>query len=319
MLELVRAYDAALCHNIYDVVDPKLGRLLNAERVKALNLPTPKIFRWKDHEAKLHEQFKGTSEEDDLITFFHAAREDNVPVSLWVSERRSSRSLLEKDGVKLKEKAWLAWTTHLIPNDERTILKVPANREMAAYDSGNGYTMEHLEEAIATADPGSFKRFRASSVTNPLGKRILHLHRLLAAGLPPKESRPPATGKKNESFSANQDRGKSTKNPRNRKQKSSEPAANSDPTGSLGQSKKVSADVGPDNISSLPQRKASLTPTDTTSAPRHWRPILYLLYILYLLQFGQNFQGGMLDRMDRTHECGTCGMLQIKALAAAWQ
>ena len=172
-LELVRAYDAALCHNIYDVVDPKLGRLLNAERVKALNLPSPKTFMWKDHEAKLYEQFKGTSEEDDLITFFHAAREDNAPVSLWVSERRSSRSLLEKDGVKLKEKAWLAWTTHLIPNDERAMLKVPANREMAAYDSGNGHTMEHLEEAIAAADPDSFKRFRVSSVTNPLGKRIL--------------------------------------------------------------------------------------------------------------------------------------------------
>jgi hypothetical protein len=71
VLELARACDAALCHNIYDVVDPKLGRLLNAERVKALDLPTPKTFRWKEHEAKSCEQFKGTSEEDDLIAFFH--------------------------------------------------------------------------------------------------------------------------------------------------------------------------------------------------------------------------------------------------------
>jgi len=39
--ELVRAYDAALCHNVYDIVDDKLGRLLNAERVKSLNLSTP--------------------------------------------------------------------------------------------------------------------------------------------------------------------------------------------------------------------------------------------------------------------------------------
>ena len=39
--ELVRACDAALCHNVYDVVDDKLGRLLNAERVKSLNLSTP--------------------------------------------------------------------------------------------------------------------------------------------------------------------------------------------------------------------------------------------------------------------------------------
>jgi hypothetical protein len=63
---------------------------------------------------------------------------------------------LEKDGVKLEGKAWLAWTTHLIPNDERTTLKAPANREMAACDSGHEHAMEHLEEAIASADPDSF-------------------------------------------------------------------------------------------------------------------------------------------------------------------
>ena len=138
-VELVRVYDMALCHFIYECCKPDLSRLLNSERIKALNAATPTEFKWKQHEETLLNQLKDTAESDDLLTFFLLAREDGLHVQLWISERRASRVLLEKDGVKLKEATWLSYTLHFITADERILLKVPADRDQSAYGMGTGY------------------------------------------------------------------------------------------------------------------------------------------------------------------------------------
>jgi hypothetical protein len=58
--------------------------------------------------------------------------------------------------------------------------------------------MEDLETAIAEADPGSFMRFRASSITSALGERILALKRCMDEGFSDetdrKQKRPPKLG-----------------------------------------------------------------------------------------------------------------------------
>jgi hypothetical protein len=177
-VELVRVYDVALCHFIYECCKPDLARLLNSERIKALNSATPTEFKWEQHEAALLNQLKDTAESDDLLAFFLLAREDGLHVQLWISERRAGRVLLEKDGAKLKEATWLSHALHFITADERTLLKVPADRDQSAHGMGTGREMKHLESPPSGADPSSFKRFRHSIVTNPLGKRALRLSRL---------------------------------------------------------------------------------------------------------------------------------------------
>jgi hypothetical protein len=143
-------------------------------------------------------QCKNTAESDDVLTFFVTVREEGLHIQLWVSERHAARSLLEKDGVQLPELTWLSYTVHFFTSDERALLNIPADRDMAAYDSGNGYKMETLETAISAADPLSFKRFRQSMAHSPLAKRVLAIHRATT------ENDVTSKKKVKEDFSANQ-------------------------------------------------------------------------------------------------------------------
>jgi hypothetical protein len=47
--ELVRVYDASLCHFLHGVVAPEMGRLLNSARLRALNAATPTPFGCLKH------------------------------------------------------------------------------------------------------------------------------------------------------------------------------------------------------------------------------------------------------------------------------
>jgi hypothetical protein len=211
--ELVRVYDASLCHWVYDICVPSLGRLLNAERIKAITaVPHAREFKWKQHRAKLISQFRNTAEQDDILTFFLKVREEGLIAVLWVAERRSERALLEKDGLTLPERSWVRFTVCFLTLDERVLLRVPADREMAAYDGGNGYTMVHLDTAIAETDPSTFKRFRQNSLVSSLAKRLLVIHRATTE----KKTKP--ISQKNEDFSSNKIDGSSkSKQPKNKK------------------------------------------------------------------------------------------------------
>jgi hypothetical protein len=90
--ELVRVYDASLCHWVYDICVPSLGRVLNAACIKAITTaPRPEVFKWKEHRTKLLAQFRNTAEQDGILTFFLNVREEGLSAILWISERRSQR------------------------------------------------------------------------------------------------------------------------------------------------------------------------------------------------------------------------------------
>ena len=76
--ELVRVYDAALCHFLYDCVSKELARFLNAERIKSLNADEPRVFNWAAHRSKLLNQTKNTAESDDLLSFFLKCRDESL-------------------------------------------------------------------------------------------------------------------------------------------------------------------------------------------------------------------------------------------------
>jgi hypothetical protein len=249
--ELVLAYDDALCHNLYDICDAKLGRLLNADRLKAL--AKDEAFGYAAHKKLLMQQFKDDAEEEDLLTYFEKPREEGLPVTLWVAERRAGRSLLEKDGMKMKEKSWLTYTLIFLSSDERTILDIPANRDLPTYMGGTrdpaGYTMEDLEESVSISDPEGFKRFRHNMVSNPLAKRILHRHRaVLSASKVPTSDGTKVSEKRGKrtsenagkELSANQTESEKSKNQKNRNPK---PSRRNDSS----QSDASKSDVDPDS------------------------------------------------------------------------
>jgi hypothetical protein len=117
--EFLRVYDSALCHFVFEIVGPQLKRHLNAERLTKEAGNQPVIMKWHDYRTLITSLMRDSVESNDVLTFFLRVRDNLLFVALWVSERRSERSLLEKDGATLPEKVWLAYVLCFIPADER--------------------------------------------------------------------------------------------------------------------------------------------------------------------------------------------------------
>ena len=158
--EFLRVYDPALCHFVFEIVGPQLKRHLNAERLTKEARNPPITMKWQDYRTLIISLMRDSVESNDVLTFFLRVRDNLLFVALWVSERRSERSLLEKDGVTLPERVWLAHVSCFIPAEERQLLEVPAEQDRDAYDNNNGYTMTHLEAAAKKVDPRTCKKFR---------------------------------------------------------------------------------------------------------------------------------------------------------------
>jgi hypothetical protein len=174
--ERVRVYDAALCHFFPDIYELQVRRCLHAERVKAANAATSVVLKWERHRASCLARLKNDTRSADLLKFALTPREDGLEITLWVAERRSERSLLEKDGRRMAEETWLSFVTNFITNDERMALEIPADQEMASFDGGNGHKLSTLETPLATIDTSTLKRFRQGTIlSNALAKRVVKL------------------------------------------------------------------------------------------------------------------------------------------------
>ena len=172
----MRVYDAVLCHFFPDICELQVRRYLHAERVKAANAATPVTLKWAKYRSLYLSRLKNDTTSTDLLRFILTPRDDGLEITLWVAERRSDRSLLEKDGTKMAESTWLSFVTNFITNDERMALEIPADQEMASFDGGNGYKLSTLETSLATIDTSTLKRFRQGSVlSNALAKRVVEL------------------------------------------------------------------------------------------------------------------------------------------------
>ena len=76
----------------------------------------------------------------------------------------------------MAESTWMAFTLHFVTNDERVILKVPADKDMKAHNAGAGYLVSDLETALIATDPTTFKTFSHRQCHDPLAKRVLLSH-----------------------------------------------------------------------------------------------------------------------------------------------
>ena len=204
--EFTRVYDSALCHFLPECCATAARRFLNAERIKADNAANPTPLKWEDYKKKLLERMNNNSKSNELISYILKTREESLPATLWVAERRSERSLLEVDNIAMPEETWLSFTTAFLNNEERIALSVPADKDLAAHNQGNGYTMTDLEAALSTADADTFKMFRTSSIRDPVAKRLLRIQKAaLTIEDSPKRKKKPSDEKKN--LSANESSG----------------------------------------------------------------------------------------------------------------
>ena len=100
-------------------------------------------------------------------------------MSLWAAERRAEREPLTKDYTVMAEATWMQFVLSFVPNEERIILKVPNEKDAAAFDAGAGYLMTDFEAAVAASDHNTFKKFRQAACTDPLAKRIIAIHKAI--------------------------------------------------------------------------------------------------------------------------------------------
>ena len=180
--EYLRVFDRSLCHFVFDVCQPQVRRFLNAARVTSEASANPVTFKWQDYRTLLLSRLADSTRSNDLLKYLLSVRDDALAVSLWCSERRSERALLEKDGIALPEETWLEYVLCFMPNEERQILEVPPEKDRSAFNGNAGYKMADLELAVSKTDPSNFKRFRQQHCTNFLAKKLLRLHRLSSQG-----------------------------------------------------------------------------------------------------------------------------------------
>ena len=177
--EYRRVYDAAMCHFLFKVISPQVKRFLNAARITAAAATVPVVLDWQMYRKATLDRLPDGAASNDFLTYFLRPREDALPVALWLSERRSERSLIEKEGVTLPETMWLDYTLSFISSEERQLLKVPADKDISTFNAGAGYQLSGLETAVATTDPDTFRKFRQQHCKGNLARRTLQISRLL--------------------------------------------------------------------------------------------------------------------------------------------
>ncbi len=102
---LIRVFDHARSHFVYEICEPSTRRFLNAHRIRyeeiAARMP------WAEYKTTLLARMQNSSTIDGLISFILKPRENGCPVGLWVAERIAERRLLNEDGIEMSEDTWL--------------------------------------------------------------------------------------------------------------------------------------------------------------------------------------------------------------------
>jgi hypothetical protein len=173
----VHVFDSARCHFFFDIISVEMQRFLNAERIASASAAVPVTLRWRDYLSLTLSRLTDTKESEDLLLHLLKIRDDQLPVYLWIAERRAERDLLTTDGITLPEAVWLSYVLDFVTSDEHLILQVPADKDRAAFNGGAGYDMAALEASLATTDPRSFRKFHQNLCTGPLAKRLLSIHK----------------------------------------------------------------------------------------------------------------------------------------------
>jgi hypothetical protein len=193
LLTLVRVFDHARSHFVYEICEPPTKRFLNALRIREEE--GGERMPWLAYKNALLERMQNSSTIDGLISFILKPRDNNCPIGLWVAERIAERRLLNEDGIEMSEDTWLELVLAFVSNEEKQTLQVPARDQRAAYDMGAGYDVLTLQRALNRFDPATFRKFQQSHCHDPVAVRVVSLHRLVHAD---KTKDSPKGGKKPE-------------------------------------------------------------------------------------------------------------------------
>ena len=178
---LIRVYDAARSHFVFEICDPPVKRFLNATRIRfeedGVRMP------FSRYRSTLLDRMQNSSVVDGLISYILKPRENNCTLSLWVAERVAERRLLAEDGIEMSEETWLELVLAFVTSEERQTLRVPARDQRARGGDHEGYDVATLQEALALCDSENFKRFRQSNCTDPVAVRVVTIDRLTSGAV----------------------------------------------------------------------------------------------------------------------------------------
>jgi hypothetical protein len=179
LLTLIRVFDHARSHFVFEICEPSTRRFLNALRIR--HEEGGDRMAWIRYKTALLERMQNSSTIDGLISFILKPRDNNCPISLWVAERIAERRLLNEDEIDMSEDTWLELVLAFVTNEEKQTLQVPARDQRANFDEGAGYNINVLQQTLGRYDPATFKKFQQGHCHDPVAVRVIALHRLVAA------------------------------------------------------------------------------------------------------------------------------------------
>jgi hypothetical protein len=178
---LIRVYDEARSHFVFEICDPPVKRFLNATRIRYEEEGGRMPFSL--YRRTLLDRMQNSSVVDGLISYILKPRENNCTLSLWVAERVAERRLLGEDGIEMSEETWLELVLAFVTSEERQTLRVPARDQRARNGEHEGYDVAQLQQALSLCDPENFKRFRQANCTDPVAIRVIALERLTSGAV----------------------------------------------------------------------------------------------------------------------------------------
>ncbi len=179
LLTLVRIFDHARSHFVFEICEPPTKRFLNAMRIREEE--NGDCMPWAQYKSALLERMQNSSTIDGLISFILKPRDNACPIGLWVAERIAERRLLNDGGIEMSEDTWLELLLAFITNEEKQTLQVPARDRRATFVNGAGYDVLTLQRSLNRFDPATFRKFQQTHCHDPVALRVLSLHRLVAA------------------------------------------------------------------------------------------------------------------------------------------
>jgi hypothetical protein len=132
LAKFVVVYQKARSHFLFEIVEEKVKRHLNAERIRADAAGT-KPLKYQDYKELLLARCVNSAQTEDLLSYILKPRDEGCPVGLWVAERMSEMKLLMDDGIKMNAKTWLAFTLAFVTAEERLALRVPVEADREFY------------------------------------------------------------------------------------------------------------------------------------------------------------------------------------------
>jgi hypothetical protein len=178
---LIRVYDEARSHFVFEICGPAVKRFLNAVRIRHEENGVRMPFSL--YKSTLLDRMQNSSVVDGLISYILKPRENNCTLSLWVAERVAERRLLGEDGIEMSEETWLELVLSFVTSEERQTLRVPARDQRARGGDFEGYDVAQLQQALATCDSENFKRFRQANCSDPVALRVVAIDRLIAGSV----------------------------------------------------------------------------------------------------------------------------------------